>query len=327
MGIAHCSFPLVCRLLLIGVLLWLTSAAGGAKGEILDPSAFASLGPLPAGNVILETSGMPQVNGSPAGELFTPSDGGPELAVFTFDGGDVLGAGDTLTATGSRPAVLLFQGTASLLGNVLVSAGARVGGSAGSAGAGPGAGQGNSQGGAGAGYGGAGGNSGLAARGGMYGTQTILQGGSGGGGASGTGGDGSGALQIGALGLLSVGGTIDARGGDGSNGTGGAGGGSGGQLILHAFDLTLSATSFLTVRGGDGGLPSGADGGGGGGGGRVHFIHNADGALANDGFVLVSGGIAGGAPAQNGTAASSRSMAATPTWVSPHRIHRRPPPC
>jgi hypothetical protein len=92
-----------------------------------------------------------------------------------------------------------------------------------------------------------------------------LQGGSGGGsygthGGMGYGGGGGGAIEIGAIGRISVGGSISAN---GSSGSEGGGGGSGGGIFLHGNSVTLSSSGVLSAQGGNG-----SDVGGGGGGGR-----------------------------------------------------------
>ncbi len=129
---------------------------------------------------------------------------------------------------------------------------------------------------------------GTGAAGAAYGDLTqTLQGGSGGGGGSGTcsvtfvagggAGGGGGGLEIGALGLLSVGGTIDASGGDGGVGSRNGGGGAGGGVRLHAFDLDIGGA--INARGG-----VGPTNGGCGGGGRVLLVTN------DRGTVAISGG-------------------------------------
>jgi len=130
-----------------------------------------------------------------------------------------------------------------------------------------------------------------------------LEGGSGGAGGSssdhfsgGGGGGGGGAVEIGALGNISLGGMILASGGNGLESDFSGGGGAGGGILVHA--QTVSLTGYLNASGGfssprtDSDLSNPAFGGG-GGGGRVLII-TADGTLASgslaDNFVNVLGG-------------------------------------
>jgi hypothetical protein len=148
------------------------------------------------------------------------------------------------------------------------------------------------QGGGGA-FGGNGGNASVPGIGGTaYGNLAlILQGGSGGAGSgvgtTGTrgGGGGSGAIELGAIGNLTLSGTVLANGGPSSGGAiARAGGGAGGGILVHA--PTVALTGSLNAIGGA------TQFGGGGGGGRV-LILTADGTLANgslDANVNVSGG-------------------------------------
>jgi hypothetical protein len=177
-------------------------------------------------------------------------------------------------------------------------------------GGGPG---GGSRGGGGGGFGGVGGDSGIGASGGRtYGDLALLlEGGSGGGGAglNGDGGGGGGAIEIGALGAITVaGGGVHADGGnaisDSFGSLVGAGGGSGGGIFLHGDSVQLlSVVSARGGRGHNGGLviggpvPPGApipfeDGpGGGGGGGRLLIQFGAGGLIGTD-LADVSGGVA-----------------------------------
>jgi len=137
-----------------------------------------------------------------------------------------------------------------------------------------------------------------------------LQGGSGGGasivgpsGASfGPSGGGGGAIEIGAVGPLTISGNVIANGGTPfpSPTTGGGGGGSGGGILLHADSVRLTG-SLSAVGGaggssssfpGPGGFPIGA--GGGGGGGRVTILSGPGGFVASGATIDVAGG-AGGA--------------------------------
>ena len=135
-----------------------------------------------------------------------------------------------------------------------------------------------------------------------------LLGGSGGGTGSadsaaepGIGGSGGGALQIGALGYLSVSGTISANGAPGSGATaralnpyttrggGGGGGGSGGGILIHAGKVMINRFVVVSAQGGDGGVGFGlGGGGGGGGGGRIHIAYHNSG--VTNGAISVAGG-------------------------------------
>ena len=123
-----------------------------------------------------------------------------------------------------------------------------------------------------------------------YGDLAVsLQGGSGGGSyssraSSPTGGGGGGAIEIGAIGRISVGGSIPANGY--SVGTGPSGGGSGGGIFLHGDSVTLSSSGVLSAQGGEGG----SFGGSGGGGGRVLIDVGPGGFSGDVSRINVSGG-------------------------------------
>jgi hypothetical protein len=158
--------------------------------------------------------------------------------------------------------------------------------------------------GGGGGFGGSGGNGGATnnppltvipfgggAGGSSYGNLAVsLQGGSGGGtlnshAGSFSGGGGGGALELGAVGAISISGSILANGGFGSGS--GAGGGGGGGIFLHGDSVTLLSTSVLSATGGTGGVTYG---GGGGGGGQVLIEFGPDGFTGNVANINVSGG-------------------------------------
>ena len=121
-----------------------------------------------------------------------------------------------------------------------------------------------------------------------------LAGGSGGGGAGGKGGGGGGggggAVEIGALGGITIGGSGILANGGSSAGIVFASGGSGGGIFLHGNSVEL--LSVLSAKGGGGGL----FGGSGGGGGRV-LIQVGPGGFTDDGVIDVSGG-PGGLPSE-----------------------------
>jgi hypothetical protein len=122
----------------------------------------------------------------------------------------------------------------------------------------------------------------------------LLQGGSGGGSFSSKGGDksgggGGGAIEIGAIGGISIGGSILANGfGSLSNGSGGSGGG----IFLHGNSVTLSSSGLLSAQGGSETLVDG----GGGGGGRVLIQVGAGGFTGDVSRINVSGGPGGSPP-------------------------------
>lgn len=219
------------------------------------------------------------------------------VAVFTFNS-ITLPQGATLSAVRgtARPLALLSQGDADIEGTIDVSgADAGAGGPGGGGGGADSASGNGSPGGSvepggggaggqagpessratfggGGGFGGAGSYSG-AAGGRPYGDLlTKLEGGSGGGGAAaqeydgpypgsfpgGAGGGGGGAVEIGAIGTVTLAGGVNASGGDGGSPVGG--GGAGGGILVHGADVAVSAAPLtLSAHGG-----SGANVGGGG---------------------------------------------------------------
>lgn len=268
-------------------------------------AALSLLGSLPGGNLSVDTGANGDAGSLPTltfggGTLFgdiVSQAGGPDIAVFLFDGGAVFGAGNSLTATGgSRPLALLFNGAARIEGDIDVSGGAAnvnipgsaiagggAGGGAGtkfsrpSAGSGPGGGtagsssastSGNGSG-AGGGFGTAGGNGGAgnttAAGGTAYGDplRDLLQGGSGGGGG---GGDPL------------------------SNRASGAGGAGGGGIEIGALGELVLAGGSILANGGTGG-DGNRDGGGGSGGGIL--LHAFD-IVLDATSLLQANGAAGG---------------------------------
>jgi hypothetical protein len=118
---------------------------------------------------------------------------------------------------------------------------------------------------------------------------SLLQGGSGGGGATndfnagGGGGGGAGAIELGAIGTLSLTSTVTANGGVGGDANYDGGGGAGGAILLHAGSYTLTS---LSARGGNGG---GALGGG-AGGGRTAVLGGTLSATEVGLFPLINGG-------------------------------------
>lgn len=180
-----------------------------------------------------------------------------------------LAANATLNVTGSRPLIIASWGTATIDGDIDVSASSvnpGPGGNGtictGSVGVSGGAGT-PAFGGGGGGFqgpGGRGGNLGGLGGAGVNVPDVVRGGCAGGLGGAGTGaasprGAGGGAVQIAAFTSIALTGSIDAGGGGGNFGRanfgGGAGGGSGGFIGLDAPTLTVSG--FLTANGGAGG--------------------------------------------------------------------------
>jgi hypothetical protein len=133
--------------------------------------------------------------------------------------------------------------------------------------------------------------------GGYFSLADKLQGGFSGGGSSSAGfgqsigGGGGGAIELGAAGLLSVGGTITAFGGYGY--TAGGGGGSGGGIFLHGTSVAISGN--LNVQGGAGASASSDSdtvygAGGGGSGGLILAEYAQSGSYTFTGTANVQGG-------------------------------------
>jgi hypothetical protein len=331
------SRPVAILVLAVGLLL---CAAGRAEAGALNPLDFASLGAFPTatGQFTINTSGTPTLtepNGTTlTGVVFNG------IAVFDFDSINVLGSpgppippAQSFIATGSLPLALLSrtdamiagvingsgQGTAT--GGPPVVPGGPGGGNGfifpGTPGGGPGGGGAGqlvtgigASGGGGGGFGGPGGAGvGLLSLpggpgGAPYGDLARqLQGGSGGGASSGLSGGGGGAIEIGAVGSLTVSGNVIANGGtplEASVDGGGGGGGSGGGIFLHADSVLLTGT--LSAVGGDGlgaGRIPGPAGyfiaaGGGGGGGEVAILSGTGGFTESSGATIDVAGGAGG---------------------------------
>lgn len=236
------------------------------------------------------------------------------VAVFDFDSITIGNGNGALTvfANGANPVALLSRtdftvngGDINADGNVYSGpgAGGYAGGTAGSPqGKGPGGGSASpssSGGGGGGGFGGAGGDGSdyystatYGVGGASYGDlHNLLQGGSGGGlgeGGSGfygpafPGGPGGGAIELGAVGSISIAGVISANGSGGKQETAGSnglfgdsGGGSGGGIFVHASSVSLTS-GYLAANGGYE-SPSYAGIGGDGGGGRILIQYGAGG--------------------------------------------------
>jgi len=269
-------------------------------------------------------------------QVVTQSDGS-EACVLQAGNFEV-GENAILTITGNRPLILMSSGNVVIDGVIDVSARGPEPGPGGFAGGqllgnadgeGPGHGSGGSHasddsdgGGGGGGLCGMGGDGGVGSgtAGGVGGESIAgdwrlvpLHGGSGGGRGRGlitmdsigsAGGAGGGALQISALGNMTVRGGILAGGGGGrggssaimlptSTGSSGGGGGSGGTVLLEALSVTLSGDGFIRAIGGAGG--GGADDTSSGGTGEdgVLAVTRAGGG-ASGGDLGADGGDSGG---------------------------------
>jgi hypothetical protein len=201
---------------------------------------------------------------------------GPSVMVVQVGSFTVAASADTIDVNGSRPLIIVAARTITVDGRINVSADGSAPGPGGfAAGLGPGSGlagqaanaTGNGGGGGGAfGYaGGRGGNPAGGEAGAAYGAASRLEGGSGGGlpsvpmtGCVVTAGAGGGALQLTALGSITIAGNINAGGSGGqggeycnTNGSGGGGGGAGGMIFLEAPMLLGSGN--LGALGGGGG--------------------------------------------------------------------------
>jgi hypothetical protein len=285
----------------------LLSAAASVRADPLNPLDFPSLGTqtIAAGSYNIDTGATPPTFGAFVGTV-SPSG----VAVFRFDDLTV-NSGASITVIGGlvkRPIALLASGNLTYGGSILARGTTASNGSSGGAiGGPPGAGSGGMGGaggavstlgvggfggglgggagaifgnfGSGGGFGGAGGFASGSA-GGVNGVQPNFQlgGGSGGGGGiglalgGGGGGGGGGAVELGALGLLSIAGTasINVDGGNGGSSPDVrqvGGGGSGGAILLHGRSVTFGTTgNAISAAGGNSGA---AGNGSSGGGGRV----------------------------------------------------------
>ena len=117
---------------------------------------------------------------------------------------------------------------------------------------------------------------------------------------AGSGGQGGGAIELGAVGLVSVSGSIFANGSPGQAGQSSdfiasGGGGSGGGILIHGDSVNLSG--ILSAVGGAGGKdlanarPYNTDGGA-GGGGRIEVLYNmTSGGFVNTADIRVGNGV------------------------------------
>lgn len=217
----------------------------------------------------------------PRCRTLTQSNGGPICLIYVTSVG--IGAGATLSATGSRPLAIASTSTMGIAGIIDVAS-RRADNKTGPAASGtcafsasPEADLGGAGGGAGGGFGAVGGNGGRGdsdtsqggdgdAAPGLAGptlTPMVLRGGcrgqaggneSAGGGAGGTGGHSGGALYLYAATSIAISGSIRASGAGGNGGAvqaGGGGGGSGGMVVVES--PTISGPGTIAANGGGGG--------------------------------------------------------------------------
>jgi hypothetical protein len=302
------------------------AASAGPLNPLDFPLSGSGAFPTAAGTYLFDTSGPTPILHGPGGTsipgLVFSDAPGHQVAVFDFT--DITVGSDQSFASlvpsppvfSSLALVLLSRGGITVNGTIDVSApsqGFSPGGPGGFGhSGGPGAGGGgffdrgngdNSSAGGG-GFGGAGGNGRLVTGTGQvfpfgggsggrsYGDLAVsLQGGSGGGDyGSGSsvlgGGGGGGAIELGAIGGITVAGSILANGGFPQVSSGG---GAGGGIFLHGDSVSLLSSSALSAKGGDSGL--GFLPGGGGGGGRVLIEVGSGGFTGDVGRINVSGGL------------------------------------
>jgi hypothetical protein len=331
------------------MLLLLAVGATRGRANILDPSNTALFGSIAAPTLTSggtytfntdSTNANPTLTGTGIGTINGTFVNG--VAVFDFVSLNMPTGTYSFTATSNDPLALLSQGTLTMNGTIDLSGGTSTTASGGTAvagagsggngphntlssGSGPGGGTGSSSsGGGGGGFGGAGGtgSSSGGPGGSAYGNLlTTLQGGSGGGGGGlnngnhGGGGAGGGAIEIGAVGAITIGGTVNANGGNGDT-TGGGGGGSGGGIFIHSGTVntvtnsvsggtvTLNNSAVLEVNGGTGNT-SGS--GGGGGGGQILILADS----------YTQGSATLSAMLGAGSAAGSNGQVLTPTTATP----------
>jgi len=303
--------------------------------QYLNPADFSSLGTFnPASNVTINMTTRSMSGGATATGVMSGT-----ILVFTFDS-FTLASGISISFTNVEDnddkIAFLSKGSMTITGNIYANASTSTPGPGGrrggigtpdvslspEVGMGTGGGQinydgGNDDGGGGGGFGGAGGKHGYNAPGGVaYGDLSVaLDGGSGGGRSmydrsDGYGGGGGGALELGALGTLTLnsGCNIEAKGAAGANaditmcGQDGDGGGSGGGILIHANVITFNSGANVNANGGNGGYGDDdgtycysspgytGDGGsaGSGGGGRIRFAYYASG--TNNGTATANAG-------------------------------------
>ncbi len=301
-------------------LLW--AGAHPAVATIISPDdvTLTPLGELPDGNLTIDTgnngdgASLPTLafgGGTLTGDIISQA-GGPEIAVFLFDGGAIFDSGSSLTATGgSRPIALLFNGSARIEGTINVSGGDGgdgVGGIPGNV-IGTGA-----NGTAGGGNGGTGGpfssfQDGTGPGHGIAGSSSASGSGVGSGSGAGFGSDGGnggagptnregGDAYGDPLRDLLQGGSGGGGGGGqccvGQNFGGGGGGGAGGGAIeIGALSELILAGAQIFANGGDGGNTQEKGAGGGGSGGGI-LLHAFDIEVDVNSLIQANGGEGGG---------------------------------
>ena len=266
-------------------------------GTPLDPSDFASLGSLPAGDFQINTDALTFAD-NVGGVLHVQGGGAPDIAVFVFDSGSILASGDTITVAGSNALALLFQGSATLAGTIDVSGSNGIDaiqndvtgiGGVGVAGGGRGGNGGpfsSGQDGIGPGHGVVGSNS-----------ASVSGVGSGSGAGFGTmGGQGGAAVTFRPGGmpygdplraLLYAGSGGGGGGGRGNERLGGGGGAGGGAIEIGALTSLEFEGASIFANGGDG--SEGFSGGGGGSGGGI-LLHAFDVSVDQGTLIQANGG-------------------------------------
>jgi hypothetical protein len=281
-------------------------AAGGPDclGTALVVECFTT---APNQTITLPT----QIIDTDTSPLCTATSSGPNACVIAGHTIHVPG-GATVTATGSRPLVIVAESSITIAGTLDVGSHrmGTIGAAADSSACGSGTAAtfgGSGGGGAGGTFGGRGGAGGSndggsgATSAGAGAAPTGLRGGcpgSDGAGTSGSAGHGGGVVYVLAKGSITVSGLIDASGeGGGSGGggdAGGGGGGSGGMIGLDAPTITVTSTGKIF-----------ANGGGGGEGGSNGAVGSPGGESVNGGAAAggtgASGGGGGGAGSQGTT--------------------------
>lgn len=286
--------------------------AGDAGAVALNPNDFASLGALPGGSLAFDTDAL-TVQGA-AGGVVQSQAGGPDIAVFVFDGGATLG---NVSVAGSRPLALLFRGSAAVAGSIDIS-----GGNGGPSGGNTVGGGGSTMAGGGAGGAGgpfSGGSDGDGPGGGALGSSSASNSGAGpgaGGGFGSDGGDGGAGVTTRPGGdaygdplrdLLQGG-----SGGGGGGGTcclgqsfnGGAGGGGGGGALEIGALETLSFVNAMVLANGGAGGDGFRDGGGGSGGGLLFHAFNIE--IDLDSVISANGGDGGSGVVVGGCGGAGR---------------------
>lgn len=288
-------------------LLGIASAAlfsVSANAIPLNPNDFTSLGALPTGDITINTDTL-TVSGLAGSGVLSAQIGGPNIAVFTFDGGSTFATGNNLFITGSNPLALLFQGAATISGAIDISG--QNGASVSQGGGGDGV--------AGGGDGGNGGpfseTDGTGPGAGLAGSTSASTSGAGSGSGAGfgtPGGPGGAGVTFRAGGVTygnPLSDTLFAGSGGGGGGgnccpfgaSGGGGGAGGGGIEIGALTLLDLSSASILANGGDGGT-FGRGGGGGSGGGI--FLHAFDFSMDSTSLLQANGGDGGNLSSSRG---------------------------